>query len=65
MAVPKKKTSPSVRNQRRSHDKLHINLGNVCDHCHNYKVCHQMCDKCGFYRGKLIKEMKNTNIVAQ
>jgi large subunit ribosomal protein L32 len=55
MAVPKKKISKSRRNMRRSHDKLKIIIGNTCSNCNSYKLCHQMCEGCGFYRGKLIK----------
>lgn len=55
MAVPKKKISKSRKNMRRSHDKLHVVLGNTCSNCQAYKSCHQMCQTCGFYKGKLIK----------
>jgi large subunit ribosomal protein L32 len=61
MAVPKKKTSRSVRNQRRSHDKLEINMGVNCNNCNSYKENHGMCKACGFYNGILIKAPKVKN----
>jgi large subunit ribosomal protein L32 len=58
MAVPKKKTSRSVRNQRRSHDKLEISMGVNCKNCNSYKQNHTMCETCGFHKGVLIKAPK-------
>lgn len=56
--VPKKKTSPSRRNMRRSHDSLKINMGTTCSNCNSTILCHTMCNNCGYYKGKLIKQPK-------
>lgn len=56
--VPKKKTSPSRRNQRRAHDSLKISNGTVCNNCQAPIPCHTMCGSCGFYKGKLVKKVK-------
>ena len=51
MAVPKKKTSKSKRNMRRSHD--HIDIPNViyCE-CGEPTLPHRICPSCGTYKGK-------------
>jgi ribosomal protein L32 len=50
---------------RRSHDKIHIHIGNQCNNCENYKINHNMCKICGFYKGRLIKtpKIKKNNII--
>ncbi|MDR0624851.1 MAG: 50S ribosomal protein L32 [Holosporales bacterium] len=49
MAVPKKKTSKSRRNMRRSHDGLR-GIGVVeCPNCGAFKRPHHCCASCGFY----------------
>ncbi|MFP6730159.1 MAG: 50S ribosomal protein L32 [Alphaproteobacteria bacterium] len=54
MAVPKKKTSKSKRDQRRSHDALRsINLAE-CPNCGELKRPHHICGSCGQYRGREI-----------
>ncbi|MCH7944230.1 MAG: 50S ribosomal protein L32 [Proteobacteria bacterium] len=52
MAVPKKKTSKSRRDQRRSHDALRaVNLIE-CPNCGELKRSHHICKACGHYRGR-------------
>ncbi len=54
MAVPKKKTSKSKRNMRRSHHALKpVNL-TACTNCGETKLPHHLCDSCGFYKGRHI-----------
>ncbi|USO01341.1 MAG: 50S ribosomal protein L32 [Alphaproteobacteria bacterium] len=54
MAVPKKKTSKSKRNMRRSHHALKpVNL-TACTNCGELKRPHHMCEPCGFYKGRHI-----------
>ena len=52
MPTPKKKTSRSKRNMRRSHD--HMTLMNVisCNNCGSMMRPHRICPSCGFYRGQ-------------
>ena len=54
MAVPKKKTSKSKRDMRRSHDSLEAVNTVVCPECGEATVRHRACPACGFYRGKKI-----------
>jgi large subunit ribosomal protein L32 len=57
MAVPKKKTSKSRRNQRRSHDGLSkINLA-IDKESGEHRLSHHMDLKNGKYRGRQIIDM--------
>jgi len=52
MAVPKKKTSKSRRNMRRSHHALRV-VGSVeCSNCGEIKRPHHVCAACGHYDGR-------------
>lgn len=52
MAVPKKKTSKSKRDMRRSHDALSAPGMSVCPQCREPKQAHRVCASCGTYKGK-------------
>ena len=52
MAVPKRKTSPSKRNMRRSHDALKPTTYAECSNCGEQKRPHHVCAKCGHYDGR-------------
>lgn len=58
MAVPKKRTSSSRRNMRRSHDALtppvHMDY---CPSCGETKRRHHVCRSCGHYRGRQVTEL--------
>jgi large subunit ribosomal protein L32 len=58
MAVPKKKTSKSRRNMRRSHDALAPNAYNECANCGEMKRPHHICSSCGYYDGREVVEQK-------
>lgn len=59
MAVPKKKTSKSRRNMRRSHDAL-IPAGlATCSNCGSSKLPHHVCKSCGHYNGRLVYKTNN------
>jgi large subunit ribosomal protein L32 len=49
MAVPKKKTSPSRRNMRRSHHALRAPVYSECSNCGELKRPHHICTSCGHY----------------
>ena len=49
MAVPKRKTTPSRRNNRRSHDSLGLANFVECSNCGEPKLSHQICPSCGYY----------------
>lgn len=52
MAVPKRKTSPSRRGMRRSHDALKKVNVSECSNCHSRKLSHHLCKSCGYYKGR-------------
>lgn len=59
MAVPKRKTSKSRRNKRRTHYKAAMPAVATCSNCGEPIRPHNICQKCGFYNGKqeiVIKE---------
>jgi len=58
MAVPKKRTSSSKRDMRRSHDALKRTFANICPDCGEAKLPHRVCLSCGSYRGKKVMTVK-------
>ena len=54
MAVPKKKTSPSRRNMRRSHHALKPVANVECSNCGARKLPHHLCPSCGHYKGRQV-----------
>ena len=52
MAVPKRKTSPSRRGMRRSHEALGTEAHNECSNCGELKRPHHVCGHCGHYDGR-------------
>ena len=56
MGVPKHKTSPSRRDQRRAHDKLNAPAYSTCPQCHEPVLPHHVCPHCGAYKGKEVVE---------
>jgi large subunit ribosomal protein L32 len=52
MAVPKKKTSKSRRDMRRSHHALAPASYHECSQCGELKRPHHMCSHCGHYDGR-------------
>ncbi|HHX76977.1 MAG TPA: 50S ribosomal protein L32 [Firmicutes bacterium] len=58
MAVPKRRTSSTSRDKRRTHWKLTIPGLVECPQCHELKLPHRVCLNCGFYKGKEVMEVK-------
>ena len=56
--LPKRKTSSSRRNRRRSHDALSLRHLVRCDNCNEYKPSHQVCPHCGTYNGHQVVEIE-------
>ena len=54
MAVPKRKTTPSRRNHRRSHDALKKVFGTECKNCGVIRTPYNVCNGCGYYRGRKV-----------
>ncbi len=58
MAVPKRKTSKSRRNMRRSHHALaQVGLAE-CPNCGEAKRSHHVCGACGFYDARQVYSQK-------
>ncbi len=58
MAVPKRKTSPSKRNMRRSHDSLKAVNFQECPNCGELRLPHNLCAACGHYNGREIRPVE-------
>jgi len=59
MAVPKRRTSVSKKNQRRSHDALTAPNVISCPECGESTVMHHACPHCGTYRGRKVINVDN------
>ena len=56
MAVPKRKTSKSRKNKRKTHWKASAATVTTCSECGEVKEPHRVCPECGSYRGKKVVE---------
>ena len=65
MAVPKRKTSPSRRNNRRSHDALKKASWVECKNCGELKLSHHICLSCGYYSKNEILSLSNEDNVEE
>ncbi len=61
MAVPKRKTSKSVRNMRRSHHALKGAGVAECKNCGEPKLSHNVCAACGHYDGRSVVKSKKSS----
>ncbi len=59
MAVPKRKTSPSRRNMRRSHHALVVPAHADCPKCGEAKRPHHICGACGHYADREVVKAKS------
>jgi len=59
MAVPKRKTSPSKRNMRRSHHALKVQAHSECPNCGELKRPHHVCPACGHYDGREVARVQD------
>ncbi len=56
MAVPKKRTSKTKKNQRRAQKKAKAPHFVDCPRCREKKLPHRVCLSCGHYRGEEVIE---------
>lgn len=56
MAHPKRKTSKTRRDKRRTHYKATAPTISTCSNCNSAVQYHRVCPECGYYRGKLAVE---------
>jgi large subunit ribosomal protein L32 len=59
MAVPKRKTSKSARDMRRSHHALKPVNSVECKNCGEPKRSHHVCKACGHYDGRAVNKTKS------
>lgn len=59
MAVPKRKTSKSRKNLRRSHHALSAPARARCPQCGEAKLPHRICRTCGHYAGETRLEIED------
>lgn len=52
MAHPKRKTSKSRRDKRRTHYKSTVGTFMECSNCGAPVLYHRVCGECGHYKGK-------------
>jgi large subunit ribosomal protein L32 len=61
MAHPKRKTSKTRRNKRRTHYKAIAPTLASCQNCGTTVRYHRVCGECGYYRGKLAIEKETVS----
>ncbi len=54
MAVPKRRTSKTRRDKRRTHIKLGVPGMAACSNCGELKLSHRVCKNCGQYDSKVV-----------
>ncbi|MFQ5720575.1 MAG: 50S ribosomal protein L32 [Acidobacteriota bacterium] len=57
MANPKRRHSSARRDRRRAHDALPTRSMSRCPQCHEDKLPHRVCPRCGTYKGRTIIEV--------
>ena len=53
-----RRSSRTRRDKRRTHYKISVPGMVVCSNCGELKLSHRVCPVCGYYNGKLVKEVK-------
>lgn len=56
MALPKRKTSKSRRDKRRTHQKVSAPTLSTCPECGEAVKPHHACPSCGSYKGRVVIE---------
>ncbi len=60
MAVPKRKTSRSKRDKRRTHYRVKMPAVSLCPQCQEPRLPHSVCPNCGYYKGREVIEVEET-----
>ncbi len=58
MAHPKRRTSKSRRDKRRTHYKMRVPTVVPCPQCNLPKETHVACPHCGYYNGRKVIDVK-------
>ena len=61
MPNPKRRHSKQRTAKRRSHDFLTPLSLSECPHCHERKLPHRVCRKCGQYKGREVLAVKEAS----
>jgi large subunit ribosomal protein L32 len=60
MPNPKRRHSKARTSSRRAHDALTAQSLSECPNCHERKLPHRACPKCGYYKDREVLEVKET-----
>ena len=58
MPNPKRRHSQARTSKRRAHDHLTAQSLSECPNCHERKLPHRACPKCGYYKGREVIEIE-------
>ncbi len=59
MAVPKRRTSKSRRDKRRTHQKIDGPTLTECPQCGEARLPHHACPECGYYKDRNVLEKED------
>ncbi|HVR40776.1 MAG TPA: 50S ribosomal protein L32 [Thermoanaerobaculia bacterium] len=59
MPNPKRRHSKQRTRTRRAHDFLEAKSLSTCPQCHEAKLPHRVCPKCGYYKGREVIAVKD------
>ena len=59
MALPKGKISKARKHSRQANWKLSAPAIVECPQCHEMKLAHRVCKKCGYYNGRQVIVVKD------
>lgn len=59
MAVPKRKTSKSKRDKRRTHQKTDGPTLTECPQCGEARLPHHACPECGYYKDRNVLDVED------
>jgi large subunit ribosomal protein L32 len=60
MPNPKRRHSKARSSKRRAHDALTAKTLSECPSCHEKKMPHRACKKCGYYKGREVVAVKQS-----
>jgi large subunit ribosomal protein L32 len=58
MPNPKRRHSKARTSKRRAHDALSTKSLSECPNCHERKMPHRACPKCGHYKGREVMQVE-------
>lgn len=61
MPNPKRRHSKARTSSRRAHDHLTTRSLSECPNCHERKLPHRACAKCGHYKGREVLQVEDAS----